>query len=102
VKKWILLFSIFFFCFSNGQVGAQQPDYEKFGRIAISVVQEDYPGDPVKDYVYKGRKNVSANKVADVFQFSVADQGKQKQVLVTVVHQADNDKVLSINVEEVK
>ncbi|MBM7586354.1 hypothetical protein JOC86_002906 [Bacillus pakistanensis] len=102
MKKWLLLFSIFFFCLNLGQAGAQQPDYEKFGRIAISVVQEDYPGDPVKDYVYKGRKNVSENKVADTFQFTVADQGKQKQVLVTVIHQTDNDKVLSINVEEVQ
>ncbi|GAA0327998.1 hypothetical protein GCM10008967_18100 [Bacillus carboniphilus] len=77
-----------------------QPDYQKYGRIALALVKEDYPGDPVKDYKYLGRKEGQNNQVTDSFEFKVTDQGKEKAVIVDIKHDLNNQKTLDISVRE--
>lgn len=93
------------FCFLvyvNLQGEAQKPDYEKFGRIAITVVQADFPGDPIKDYEYLGRKKIDATKVEDGFRFKVQEKNQNFFVIVRVSHDATNNKILNITVESQK
>ncbi|PLR77553.1 hypothetical protein CU633_10175 [Bacillus sp. V3-13] len=78
----------------------QQPDYEKYGRIATAVVKEDYPGAELKDYQYLGRKRISASDVSDSFRFQVTEQGKPKNVVVNVSHNLQNKKLLNLSVQE--
>ncbi|MGE7662533.1 DUF3889 domain-containing protein [Peribacillus sp. NPDC097197] len=81
---------------------AATPDYEKYGKIAITVVQADYPGDDVTDYQYKGRKNLGNKQVEDDFVFVVVENGKEFNVIVTVQHDLENKKLLSLKVMEQK
>ncbi|MCM3094320.1 MULTISPECIES: DUF3889 domain-containing protein [unclassified Cytobacillus] len=77
----------------------QQPDYEKYGRIAIAVVKEDYPGEEVVDYQYGGRKKISETDVTDTFTFTVKENGKPVTVLVNVTHNLKDNKAVSLSVE---
>ncbi|EIJ82008.1 hypothetical protein PB1_03685 [Bacillus methanolicus PB1] len=78
---------------------AQQPDYEKYGRIAIVVVKEDFPEDEVKEYTYLGRKKISETDVMDSFKFKVTEKGKPITVVVYITHSLANKKLLSLTVE---
>lgn len=83
-------------------VSAQQPDYEKYGRIAIAVVKEDYPGDQVREYKYVGRTKVNETAVMDKFSFQLTENGKPITVEVNVNHSLKNNKLLSLTVAEQK
>ncbi|MGM0753267.1 MAG: DUF3889 domain-containing protein [Bacillota bacterium] len=100
MKKAIVIASTVFFLLFSSQAYAQPTDYQKFGRIATAVIKEDYPGQPVKDYKYQGRKKMTENKVADSFEFTVQENGAEKKVSVVVVHDLDNEKILNITVQE--
>ncbi|CAM3509886.1 DUF3889 domain-containing protein [Cytobacillus oceanisediminis] len=77
----------------------QKPDYEKYGRIAITVVKEDYPGEEVVDYQYGGRQKVSETDVTDTFTFTVKEDGKPVTVLVKVTHSLESNKLVSLTAE---
>jgi hypothetical protein len=93
---WMLMF------FSFNQVQAEKIDYEKYGSIAIAVVKADYPGDPVTDYQFLGREKLSETEVLDSFKFQVKENGKTINVVVKVKHSVQNNKLLTLTVEEVQ
>ncbi|GLB58729.1 YqzG/YhdC family protein [Cytobacillus sp. NCCP-133] len=103
MKKFLSIFM--FLCLlagGNSLAGAvQKPDYEKYGRIAISVVKEDYPGEEVVEYQYGGRQKVSETDVMDSFTFTVKENGKPVTVLVKVTHSLQDNKLVSL-IEERK
>jgi hypothetical protein len=104
MKKYYLSMMAIFLLFFSGmvQVQAERIDYEKYGKIAIAVVKADYPGEPVTDYQYIGREKLSETDVQDNFKFQVKEDGKPINVLVKVKHSIQNNKLLSLTVEEVK
>ncbi|MGM0846318.1 MAG: DUF3889 domain-containing protein [Bacillota bacterium] len=69
MKKWCIIFSTMLFLLASQPSLAQQPDYEKFGRIATAVVKEDYTGEKLTDYKYDGRKTVSGGSGSRQFYF---------------------------------
>lgn len=81
---------------------AERPDYEKYGRIAITVVKENYPGDEIKEYQYLGRKNISQSKVDDSFSFQVQENNQKFTVIVKVTHDTKTNKLLTITVDSKK
>ena len=52
--------------------------YEKYGKIAIAVVEADFPSDEVTDYKFEGRNIISKGIVEDQFLFLV--KGKRKRI----------------------
>jgi hypothetical protein len=84
------------------QVHAEKVDYEKYGQIAISVVKADYPGEPVTEYQFLGREKLSPTDVQDSFKFQVKENNKPINVLVKVRHSIQNNKLLSLTIEEAK
>jgi uncharacterized membrane protein len=50
---------------------AQQSDYAKWGKIAVTVVKENYTDSEVSDYKYEGRKQISDKVAEDRFLFEV-------------------------------
>jgi len=81
-------------------VSAQRPDYEKYGRIAIAVIKEDFPGEEVRDYQYMGRKQLSDGQVVDSFQFKVSADGKPLLATVQITHDLKNNRLLNLTVTE--
>ncbi|RBP92401.1 uncharacterized protein DUF3889 [Cytobacillus firmus] len=101
MKKYLSMFMLVCLLAGGGSfAGAvQKPDYEKYGRIAIAVVKEDYPGEEVVDYQYGGRKKVTETDVTDTFTFTVKEDGKPVTVLVRVTHNLKDNKAVSLSVE---
>ncbi|MCK1993104.1 YqzG/YhdC family protein [Peribacillus muralis] len=105
MKKVIMMLLGVFIFIHAGSISteaSEKPDYEKYGKIAIAVVQADYPENEVTDYEYKGRKTVAKNFVEDGFKFLVATKGTEFNVIVTVQHDLRNKKLLSLKVTEQK
>jgi hypothetical protein len=105
MKKYIFTMSVLFILLLsissfNPSISAQRPDYEKYGRIAIAVVKEDFPGDEVQDYEYMGRKQLNNNQVMDSFQFKLTENGKPILATVQITHNLKDNKLLSLTVTE--
>ncbi|WP_102271976.1 DUF3889 domain-containing protein [Cytobacillus massiliigabonensis] len=103
MKKHLLVFimiSLFMSAWTLSAAASEKPDYEKYGRIATSVVKEDFPGQDVVEYQYTGRQKISATDVTDSFTFQVNENGKPITLIVKVTHSLDNRKTLSLTVEE--
>jgi hypothetical protein len=102
MKKISLLILAFMIILQIGPVSslAQGRDYEKYGRIAMAVVQADYPEKEVTDYEYKGRKTTGENQVVDDFLFTVVEKGKKRKVTVSVQHDLNNKKLVNLKVME--
>lgn len=104
MKRNLLSFLTVVLFFLSGlvQVQAEKIDYEKYGRIAVAVMKADYPGEPLTDYQFLGREKVNESDVQDSFKFQVKENGKSLNVLVKVKHSIQNNKLLSLTVEEIK
>ncbi|MBM7691603.1 hypothetical protein JOC77_001010 [Peribacillus deserti] len=100
MKKFLGIIAAVLFLLQTGHASAQKTDYEKYGKIAISVIQADYPGEPVTDYQYLGRKDLGNGAVEDAFQFNVIENSKRIKPIVRVRHNLRNNKLLDIRVEE--
>lgn len=103
MKKFLLCFLTIILFLSVGSpilTKGQQPDYEKYGRIAIAVVKEDFPGEEVVEYDYIGRQKLSDTDVVDSFSFQVKENNKPVIVIVRISHSLNNKKLLSLTVEE--
>jgi hypothetical protein len=100
MKKWMMIFSLLFFLLGGQQTFAQQ-GYQKYGRIAIAVVKEDYTGEKLADYKYDGRKSLTGGQVKDTFTFDVVKDGKDVTVKVNVVHNPAKPADLTISLIEV-
>lgn len=100
--KLAVLLCLFSIMIGIQSVSAQQPDYEKYGRIAMAVVKADYPGDQVTEYKYVGRTKVNETDVMDSFNFQLTENGKPITVVVKVNHSLKNNKLLSLSVIEQK
>ncbi|WP_409304463.1 DUF3889 domain-containing protein [Peribacillus sp. SCS-155] len=79
---------------------AQTAQYEKYGRTALGIVQSDYPGEPVTDYQYQGRRDLGNGQVEDSFRFTVRERGQVKTVDVIVRHRVRDDKVTQVTIAE--
>ncbi|MFS8629603.1 MAG: YqzG/YhdC family protein [Bacillales bacterium] len=101
-KKFFSAFGIvlMFIYFSVPAVLADnEPDYQKYGRIALTMVKEQYPGKDI-EYQYLGRRNLDGTKVVDTFRFEVQQSHQQMFVHVRVLHDEKNSNHLSILLEE--
>jgi hypothetical protein len=95
-------FVLIFLLGISSQAHAQKPDYEKYGRIAIAVVQADYPNVKLEDYQYMGRKRITDQTVSDSFRFEVEEKGQKYFVIVTIEHDPTGQKLLNLNVKTEK
>lgn len=98
-RLFFLLLSIGLFM-NVSTAAAENPDYEKYGRIAIAVVKADYPREEVVDYKYEGRQKLTDTDVEDTFFFQVKENGKPVKVIVKISHSPNNNKLLRLTVQE--
>ncbi|PLR97864.1 DUF3889 domain-containing protein [Bacillus sp. T33-2] len=105
MKKYMIAFimlSCLFLQFGSGADAAntERQDYEKYGRIAMAVIKEDYPGQPVRDYQYLGRRQADQNNVTDSFKFQLTQNGQPRTATVHVTHNLQNNRLVSLSVTE--
>jgi hypothetical protein len=103
MKKYffaITVFLIFSIGIQRVDIYAQRPDYEKYGKIATAVINEDFPDETVRNYKYMGRKQIDDRQVLDSFQYKVRVNKKRVIITVQVAHDVKNDRLLSLSVTE--
>lgn len=101
-KIAFIVFSLLLFIQVGSGFAQGTEGYEKYGRIAIAVVQADFPSDEVTDYKFEGRNIISQGIVEDRFLFTVKEQGKEFNVRVKVRHSLFKKKLLALTVEEIR
>jgi hypothetical protein len=81
---------------------AQQPDYAKWGKMAITVVKENYVDAEVSEYKYEGRKSINEVKAEDTFVFQVKRENQTTPVKVVVTFNPKTNTLQSLSLEELK
>jgi hypothetical protein len=79
---------------------AQQPEYAKWGKIAMNVVKENYVDADVTEYKYEGRRAISEEKAEDTFLFQVKRDNQTTPVRVIVMFNPKTDILQSLSVVE--
>jgi hypothetical protein len=104
LKKKIsfIVFALMLFIQAGSGLSKEDVSYEKYGKIAIAVVEADYPSDAVTDYKFEGRNIISKGLVEDQFLFLVKEKGKKFNVRVKIRHSLFRQKMLNLTVEEVR
>ncbi len=101
-KIAFIVFSLLLFIQVGSGFAQGTEGYEKYGRIAIAVVQADFPSDEVTDYKFEGRNIISQGIVEDRFLFTVKEKGETFNVRVKVRHSLFQKKLLALTVEEIR
>ncbi|WP_088036356.1 DUF3889 domain-containing protein [Evansella clarkii] len=76
---------------------AQDPEYAKWGKLAIERMMEEYPGEDVKDYDYQGKVLISDVREQFNFLFTLEDGSK---VRVYVLVDRKKDELIDIHLEK--
>jgi len=104
MKKWVLgLLSVLLLLSTAVSVAqAEKPDYEKWGKIAIQLVKENYPEAEVSEYQYQGREEISETEAKDTFQFTAKQDDKSLEIYVALTFNPQTEQLKSVNIEEKK
>lgn len=76
---------------------AQDPEYAKWGKLAIERMMEEYPGEDVKDYDYQGKVMISDVREQFNFLFTLEDGSK---VRAYVLVDMKKDELIDIHLEK--
>lgn len=104
VKRSIVLACVLYTCCGLGVVivpslAASQPDYAKWGRIAMQQTSARYQASIV-DYEHMGRTQVRAGIAEEKFKLWLRDQNREFGVIITLQFYTANDQLISINYQE--
>lgn len=80
----------------------QEPDYAKWGKIAIEEVIKKYPGSKETDYEYLGRKTLSGTESQDTFEFRVTEDAKKRLVRAYVIFNPQTNKLVRTKIVEIQ
>lgn len=102
MKKWVLgLLSVLLLLSTVVSVAqAENSDYEKWGKIAIQLVKENYPEAEVSEYQYQGREEISATEAKDTFHFTAKQDNKSLEIYVALTFNPQTKQLKSVNIEE--
>lgn len=104
MKKWVLglLSVLLLLSTAAGVAQAQKPDYEKWGKIAIQLVKENYPKAEISEYQYMGREEISDTEAKDTFHFTAKQADKSKEIFVALTFNPKTKQLKSVNIKEKK
>jgi Protein of unknown function (DUF3889) len=80
----------------------QQPDYEKWGKIAVAVVKENYPNSEIIDYKHVERQDISVTQSKHTFTLQVKQRNQTFNVKVIVTYNPRTDRLISVTMEEIR
>ena len=82
------------------KVEANQPDYAKWGRLAMQKTKEKYPKASIIDYLHVERIPREKTTV-ERFKLWLKDQEREFGVFVTIEFESDTERVVNISFKEV-
>jgi hypothetical protein len=100
-SKLMLGFLVLLLAFSMAEGALAQPEYAKWGKIAVKQTELRYPQADVVDYKHIGRDDVSGTVAAENFEFNLKQGDREWKVNVRVEFNKDTEQIQSISFEEV-
>ncbi|XEC97260.1 DUF3889 domain-containing protein [Paenibacillus tarimensis] len=83
----------------KGEVGFAQPDYAKWGRMAVQETAKRYDADII-DYLHVGRQTVSPGVAEETFKLWLRKDGREFGVYVVIRFETETERVISIRFME--
>ncbi|WP_171051857.1 DUF3889 domain-containing protein [Alteribacter natronophilus] len=78
----------------------EEPDYAKWGKLAVEKVRERYPEAKVVDYLHVGREELGEGKASETFKLWLRGEEREFGVIVTITFEKATDDVIEIEYEE--
>lgn len=95
VFSFLLLFTSM-----HAQVQAEElPSYVKWGRIAMTKVQEKYPGSEITDYLHVGKEDKEGTST-EKFKLIIKQDQKEIGVNVSLTFDTRTERLLSVDLTE--
>jgi hypothetical protein len=84
---------------SHPQPASAQPEYAKWGRIAMQRTAERYRL-PIVDYQHVGRRQFSPGMAEEKFKLWLRGDGREFGVFVTIRFETVSERILAVEFEE--
>lgn len=100
MKTKIVLFLMAFLILSVAPTVQAQPDYAKWGRMAMQATSAKYPNAMITDYKHLGRKELNATTLEESFKLQLREAHETYYVIVRITFNKTNEKVKNITFEK--
>lgn len=80
----------------------QDPNYEKWSKIAFSALKKEYKDAEFTDYKYVGREEVSEKESKDIFRVRVNQNGESFTAQVDVVLNPKKNELITVKILRVQ
>lgn len=85
----------------NSAISAQtEPEYAKWGQLAMKETKLRYPGARIVDYLHVGRKTLSENVCEETFKLWLLQNSREWGVYVRIQFEPATGKVRSVTFQE--
>ncbi|RUS46811.1 DUF3889 domain-containing protein [Cohnella sp. AR92] len=79
-----------------------EPDYAKWGRVAIAKIKELYPRASIVDYSHVGREALTKTTAQETFKMWLREGSREFGVHVRIVFDSQTDRLLRISIRTTK
>lgn len=86
---------------SDVEIVSAEPQYVKWGKLAMQKTKEKYPNAVVKDYEHRGRIN-GINTTMEKFKLWLQEGEREFGVLVNIEFDKETERVIDITFREVQ
>ncbi|MYL38098.1 DUF3889 domain-containing protein [Halobacillus litoralis] len=98
-KGAVFLMALLFLSVSFNHVFAQ-PDYAKWGKIAVEETDKNYPDFDLVNYEYQGKVAIADNREQYTFLFTMDQDGTKKKVRAYVLINPAEDQLIEVQFED--
>lgn len=85
---------------TNPNVLSAEPDYAKWGRVAMAETAKAYSGASIADYKYEGRFAVSEGRAEERFTLWLKQDGREFGVRVTISVATATETLIQVKLSE--
>ncbi|MFD1040447.1 DUF3889 domain-containing protein [Virgibacillus byunsanensis] len=101
--KAIAFFGLLLMIFPINTIHAQQPEYAKWGKIAVEETSKQFPDLNLVDYEYEGSVFISDERVQYNFEFTLETEGGEERTIHTyVLVNPDTEQLIDVYFDEIQ
>ena len=96
----LLIFSILLTSYVLAYPVSTQPEYAKWGRLAMTETQKRYPNAEIIDYLHIGRRQISPTIAEERFKLWLRESSREFGVFVYIQFNTNTEEVKKITFQE--
>lgn len=100
-RSKIILLTLLFLLIPVNFGLAQQPDYAKWGKIAVEETKQQYPNQEIVDYLYEGKVVISDVREQYNFKMKLELKEEKKEVRVYVLINPKKEQLIDVYFDEI-